>query len=206
LNSNEGALNLTLDSVFENPDLSTGWGLCNDEKPDDIPGKDNGALGHTKGVLVFYTETKTGYWLLHSWPKSAEPGAKADPTPIYGQSYLCLSLDLDTLEQIAGQLIDHQEPQTYLCRTDSLDRKSLFYKLSQGVNASVLHATHYDANDQHGSSPPPKIHALKTVPPRAGAPYRGRIMKRLSVPRKHIRLSIPPKTVGVRSRTPAKAK
>jgi deoxyribonuclease II len=49
-NSDQGALNKTLDSVFNNPDSTTGWILYNDEKPGDVPGKDNGALGHTKGV------------------------------------------------------------------------------------------------------------------------------------------------------------
>ena len=101
-----GALNLTLQSVFNKPAATTGWILYNDEKPVDVPGNDNGELGHTKGVLAFDTRTKSGYWLLHSWPKYAEPKAKADPTPMYGQTYLCLSLDLATLEQIAAQMID----------------------------------------------------------------------------------------------------
>src|SRR5579862_6537556 len=107
LNSDEGALNHTLDSVFNNPDSTTGWILYNDEKPGDIPGKDDGALGHTKGVLAFDAATKTGYWLLHSWPKYTEPNPKEDPTPKYGQTYLCLSLDLATLEKIASQMMDH---------------------------------------------------------------------------------------------------
>jgi hypothetical protein len=61
LNSDQGALNKTLDSVFNNPDSTTGWILYNDERPGDVPGTDNGALGHTKGVLAFDTATKTGY-------------------------------------------------------------------------------------------------------------------------------------------------
>ncbi len=137
LNSNQGALNLTLDSVFNNPDSTTGWILYNDEKPGDVPGKDNGALGHTKGVLAFDTKTKTGYWLLHSWPKFAEPKAKADPTPMYGQTYLCLSLDLATLEQIASQMINHQQPQTYLNRTDGLAKTSPLYRLAQTVDSNA---------------------------------------------------------------------
>jgi len=40
LNSDQGALNKTLDSVFNNPDSTTGWILYNDEKPGDVPGKD----------------------------------------------------------------------------------------------------------------------------------------------------------------------
>lgn len=144
LNSKKGALNLTLDSVFEKPDSTTGWIIYNDEKPGDIPEKDNGALGHTKGVLAFDTKTKTGYWLLHSWPKYTEPNPKADPTPKYGQTYLCLSLDLATIEKIAAQMIDHQQPQTYDCRTADLPDTSPICKLCAKVdpnaagNASVI--------------------------------------------------------------------
>jgi deoxyribonuclease-2 len=136
LNSDQGALNKTLDSVFNNLNATTGYILYNDERPGDIPGKDNGALGHTKGVLAFDTETNTGYWLLHSWPKFAEPKAKADPTPKYGQTYLCLSLTLDTLKQIAALMIDHQQPQTYLNRVDCLknDKTNPLYKLAQTIN------------------------------------------------------------------------
>jgi deoxyribonuclease II len=342
LNSTKGALNLTLDSVFNNPDATTGWILYNDERPGDIPGKDNGALGHTKGVLAFDTKTNTGYWLLHSWPKFAEPKAKADPTPLYGQTYLCLSLDLSTLEQVAAQMIDHQEPQTYLNRTNCLDKSSPLYRLAQTIDANatgnssvlrnlktaggmpfmviaknrawnqdfwnglvgptlgedmdvdtwirgqvapvsdtdgihktydikyinlgplgihmawpethdhakwgitthsswicvgdinrmitqrkrgggtiafqnqalwqglsktdlllappgltrdqartLIHATHYDPNDQHGSSPPSKIHTMAHLPRRKGASYRGKTMPAVKVPKNPIRPSKP---------------
>src|SRR6202050_4672661 len=139
VNSDQGALNKTLDSVFNNPNSSTGWILYNDEKPGDVPGKDDGALGHSKGVLAFDTAIKTGYWLLHSWPKFAEPQAKADPTPKYGQTYLCLSLTFDTLEQIAALMIDHQQPQTYLNRVDCLNNNntSPLCKLAQAANPNA---------------------------------------------------------------------
>jgi deoxyribonuclease-2 len=138
LNSDQGALNKTLDSVFVDPDLeTTGYILYNDEKPGDVPGRDNGLLGHTKGVLAFDTGTETGYWLLHSWPKFAEPNAKVDPTPKFGQTYLCLSLSLDTLQQIAALMIDHQQPQTYLNKVDCLEKDSALFNLAKGVNANA---------------------------------------------------------------------
>jgi deoxyribonuclease-2 len=108
-----GALNETLDSVFAKPTKTTGWILYNDELPPSVKGRDDGNLGHTKGVLAFDTKSKTGYWLLHSWPKFADPGSKKEPTPKYGQTYLCLSLGLDTLRKVAKQMAVHQEPQTY---------------------------------------------------------------------------------------------
>jgi hypothetical protein len=40
----------------------------------------------------------------------------------------------------------------------------------------LIHATHYDPHDQVGSSPAPKIHTMAHLPPRTGAPFRGRPM------------------------------
>jgi deoxyribonuclease II len=131
LNGGKGALNLTLNSVFKNPAATTGWVLYNDEMPASANGKDNGDLGHTKGVIAFDTASKTAIWLLHSWPKFADPGAKEDPTPKYGQTYLCLTLDMASASQIAAQMANHQEPQTYLCRTASLSKSDPLFILTQ---------------------------------------------------------------------------
>src|ERR1700744_3170145 len=66
INSHDGALNHTLDSVFanyDNPGPTTGWIIYNDEYPSSITDKhDDSSKGHTKGVLAFDTATKTGYW------------------------------------------------------------------------------------------------------------------------------------------------
>lgn len=135
LNGGKGALNLTLDSVFKNfkkPPPTVGWILYNDEMPGDVGLKDDGSRGHTKGVIAFDTASKTAYWLLHSWPKFADPGALKDPTPKYGQTYLCLSLTIDTAREIAGQMIIHQEPQVYIPHVDKLDKKDPLYLLAQG--------------------------------------------------------------------------
>src|SRR5476651_2153986 len=114
LNGGKGALNLTLYSVFSNPTPlppSTGYILYNDEMPESVGKTDDGNKGHTKGVIAFDTATNTGFWLLHSWPKFADPGAKGDPTPEYGQTYLCISLDVPTCNKIAAIMATHQEPQ-----------------------------------------------------------------------------------------------
>ncbi len=130
ISGGKGALNLTLDQVFNNfaaPDPTTGWVLYNDEMPADLDLKDDAHKGHTKGVLAFDTATDTAYWLLHSWPKFADPKAKADPTPKYGQTYLCISLDVATANSIAKQMAIHQEPQIYYSRTADLkDADDLF--------------------------------------------------------------------------------
>lgn len=112
-----GALDLTLDSIFKNPTESTGWILYNDEKPDAAKASpkesDDGTLGHTKGVLAFDTASGSALWLLHSWPKFAMPGSTAMPTPKYGQTFLCITLDIATAAAIAAVMIDHQEPQVF---------------------------------------------------------------------------------------------
>lgn len=131
LDSGKGALNQTVEAVFAHPDATTGWVIYNDEKPEAAGGADDGNLGHTKGVIAWDTASGTAYWLLHSWPKFAEPSPKAEPTPEYGQTYLCLTISIDTARQIAAQMLHHQEPQTYLCRTAGLPASDPLYQLSQ---------------------------------------------------------------------------
>jgi deoxyribonuclease-2 len=138
LTQGNGALDLTLKLVFDKPEATTGWILYNDEMPGDAKRTDDGSLGHTKGVLAFDTASQTAFWLLHSWPKYAAPTAKAMPTPIYGQTYFCISLDLATANQIAQQMVNHQEPQVFMPNVPaSLDRKSALYQLSQKLNPNA---------------------------------------------------------------------
>ena len=106
LDQGQGAIYETL-AQLSNADYI----LYNDERPDGKP--DNGELGHTKGVLAWDTASETGFWLLHSWPLFPVLGAVNAPTPDYGQTFLCLSLTLSSLQEIASQMIGHQEPQVY---------------------------------------------------------------------------------------------
>jgi deoxyribonuclease-2 len=137
IDKGEGALNLTLDSVFKQAkpaSKTTGWILYNDEMPASTKLKDNAHLGHTKGVIAFDTKTETAYWLLHSWPKFAEPNAEHDPTPKYGQTYMCISLDIDTARKIANQMVNHQEPQVYFPNTADLTKDDDLFKLTQPID------------------------------------------------------------------------
>jgi hypothetical protein len=63
LTVDKGALDVTLDSVFNDPAATTGFILYNDEMPDEVKSSkaqsDNGSLGHTKGALAFDPATKT---------------------------------------------------------------------------------------------------------------------------------------------------
>jgi deoxyribonuclease-2 len=147
LSMDKGALDVTLDSIFSSPSKTTGWILYNDERPDaakNPPSQaDDGSLGHTKGVLAFDTATKTALWLLHSWPKYAMPGEKTMPTPKYGQTYLCLSIDLDTANAIAKVMIDHQEPQVFASRLpDTLGASDPLRLLTKTINANAVGDSH----------------------------------------------------------------
>src|SRR3954464_12064474 len=138
IDRNEGALNHTLDSVFKKPAATTGWILYNDEMPLEADRRDDGNLGHSKGVIAFDTKSKTGFWLLHSWPKYADPGAKGMPVPTYGQTYLCISLDLETAASLAAQMVNHQEAQVYLPHLPAtLPKASDLYRLTQRIDPNT---------------------------------------------------------------------
>ena len=113
LDSDNGALFHTLDSVFGNPQANTGWILYNDEIPN---GATSLTLGHSKGVIGFDAASNTAFWLVHSWPKFPLPDDSAQPSPMYGQTYLCVALDLDQARQLATQMHHYQQPQVYQSR------------------------------------------------------------------------------------------
>ncbi len=133
-----GALDLTLKTVFSKPTSTTGWILYNDEMPADAKRTDSSKYGHTKGVIAFDIATKTAFWLLHSWPKFADPSASKMPTPEYGQTFLCISIDLETASKIATQMANHQIPQVYLPKMPTtLKTSDSLYKLTQTLDANT---------------------------------------------------------------------
>ncbi|MFT7034083.1 MAG: deoxyribonuclease-2 [Cyclobacteriaceae bacterium] len=132
LTDGKGALDLTLKSIFDKPTDNMGWILYNDEMPKDVDRSDSSNWGHTKGVLAFDTATKTALWLLHSWPKYVDPESSKMPTPAYGQTFMCISLDLETASKIAAQMINHQTPQVYSPRIPkNMDKSDPLYIISQ---------------------------------------------------------------------------
>src|SRR6266550_546595 len=138
IDQGKGALNLTLDSVFKHPSAAVGWVLYNDERPSGAgDARDNANLGHTKGVIAFDTSSGTAYWLLHSWPKFADPDASHEPTPEYGQTYFCVSLDIAAASKLAAQMIDHQEPQTYLNRPGKISNNDPLALLMGPIDAKA---------------------------------------------------------------------
>lgn len=115
-----GALYDTLHQIYPltgGADGAPGFILYNDERTD---GKsDNGELGHTKGVLAFDPATNSGFWLLHSTPRFPTLSGCDFPQDEkdYAQTFLCITLkDFATAQQIAGLMVDQQEPQVFASR------------------------------------------------------------------------------------------
>ncbi|XP_045209857.2 plancitoxin-1-like [Mercenaria mercenaria] len=78
--------------------------MYNDEGPEH---KSEGH-GHTKGVIAF--DSKNGFWLVHSTPKFPPSGSEGYSWPssadIYGQSFLCISMETEgNVNEIGHQLL-----------------------------------------------------------------------------------------------------
>ncbi len=137
-----GALDLTLAALFTRPAATTGWILYNDELPADAGIKNHGELGHSKGVIGFDTASKSAFWLLHSWPKYFDPKSKALPTPMYGQTFLCITMALATASKIAAQMVNHQQPQVYEPRLPkSLSPNDPLVLLTKPINPNATGAS-----------------------------------------------------------------
>ena len=95
-------------AVAETDKLSNGYIFYNDDQPDYITASDSSNMAHAKGVL-HWTPTG-GFWLIHSMPKFADgPGSNfayniPSSGSVYGQSYICLSVSVATIEKIAVQM------------------------------------------------------------------------------------------------------
>ncbi len=135
LDSDQGALHKTLDALFNSQSATTGWIIYNDETPTGFNIEDNGDLGHTKGLLAFDTAQQQGFWLLHSWPKYADPKAEQMPTPKYGQTFICLTLSLDSIRNIAKLMLTHQQPQVFAWKlADTMPQDDPLFQLTQPIN------------------------------------------------------------------------
>lgn len=97
--------------------------------------------GHTKGVVL--GNKTSGLWLVHSVPKfpNTQTGSYYYPHngQEYGQSFLCISFDLNNLNRIGNKIfqlsehIDRQVTQD-VTRTHTLTPKELIKKTSQKKN------------------------------------------------------------------------
>lgn len=103
LQTMNGPVGQTLQSVYQcqQGNSSCGYALYNDESPDN---KEHDGNAHMKGVVAF--DGSQAVWLLHSVPRFPEIISSGYSYPEeetkYGQSFLCMTLDLATLDTIAG--------------------------------------------------------------------------------------------------------
>jgi deoxyribonuclease-2 len=118
LDDDGNALAKTLQQIYLRPDIAHrhkfGFGMYNDETP---ASKTSSTFGHTKGVFAF--NEKTAFWLVHSvprFPQKASYDRKRYDFPLdettYGQSFLCISMPPQELENLAPNL-QLNRPQLY---------------------------------------------------------------------------------------------
>ncbi|GAB6025680.1 deoxyribonuclease II [Chamberlinius hualienensis] len=93
----------TLAPVYAQPrDPNLMYILYNDENPD---GNTTFDLGHTKGDLL--ADQDSGFWLIHSVPKYPSwddlPYGYPSSGHMYGQNFLCISIDLSQVDKIGMQ-------------------------------------------------------------------------------------------------------
>ncbi|ALC46501.1 DNaseII [Drosophila busckii] len=101
----------------------------NDEFPN---GTVSSTGGHAKGVVA--TDGVTGVWLVHSVPKFPTVPQYSYPTSgeQYGQSLLCMTLDVAGVEKV-GELLVYNEPHFYYERNPLLKASELFPSLQRAL-------------------------------------------------------------------------
>nr|XP_022912812.1 plancitoxin-1 [Onthophagus taurus] len=100
----------TLQPLYDGNITNTLYILYNDQPPGTNP---NSNRGHTKGVVLGNKEG--GLWLIHSVPRFPPPNpiySYPQTGTIYGQSFLCISLNSKGLNEIGTQLL-YNEPHIY---------------------------------------------------------------------------------------------
>lgn len=101
----------TISQLFGKNDVASI--MYNDQPP---PGRDSkNSFGHSKGVIA--ADSKNGFWMIHSVP--GYPLALSDkkyeyPTSgqVYGQSFLCITMNEDNVNKAAEQLL-YNKPYIY---------------------------------------------------------------------------------------------
>ncbi|XP_026482436.1 LOW QUALITY PROTEIN: deoxyribonuclease-2-alpha [Ctenocephalides felis] len=102
INSSQSMLGYTLKPLYEN-DINLEF-IYNDQPPSGTAGDE---YGHSKGILL--ADRNTGIWLIHSVPHFPQVQDSLYSYPKtathFGQSVLCVTLNLNTFETVANQLL-----------------------------------------------------------------------------------------------------
>jgi deoxyribonuclease-2 len=107
-----GLISLTMEQSYDTAYTSLYW---NDESPD---GSSHSTFGHTKGVITY--DTNGGYWLIDSIPKYPDTSTGQyigipSSGVTYGQSFMCLNLDVATIDQVA-EMLQYYRPHVFSSR------------------------------------------------------------------------------------------
>lgn len=108
VNSTDSIPGLTLKPLYTKSNAS--YILYNDQPPN---GQESGR-GHTKGLLV--SNDTHGFWLIHStphFPDTFKEYSYPFSGTVYGQSFLCISFNIDGINLVSQQLV-YNEPHIYL--------------------------------------------------------------------------------------------
>jgi len=118
--------------------------IYNDQPQGDKSSTSSGPNGgHVKGVLA--ADSDGGFWLVHSVPKFPDLGPPQftwTASTIYGQSFLCVSLNSAGVEQAASEL-QYQDPNIYTSAmpddlTDTYPQMTALYGGTRQKGSSVL--------------------------------------------------------------------
>jgi len=102
LDDPNASLTKTLGQVYNAGQANLAWIMYNDQPPN---GTATDTYGHTKG-LTAYT-SNNGFWIAHSTPQYPPPQADQYSFPLkeYGQSFICLTLGLDALNDVGNAFL-----------------------------------------------------------------------------------------------------
>jgi deoxyribonuclease-2 len=111
----DSAAGRTLQQIYDNASKTStnGYVMYNDETPS---GTTSETYGHSKGMLAW--SASSAFWLIHSVPKYADSPDNVSEYVYpstgeeYGQTMLCLSLDIANIDQAFLQL-QYTNPQVY---------------------------------------------------------------------------------------------
>ncbi|XP_064616038.1 plancitoxin-1-like isoform X3 [Liolophura sinensis] len=142
VNSSGHAVYNTLKQIYGSSGGDVAYVMYNDEKP---TGQKTESYGHTKGVVGF--DRSVGFWLVHSTPKF--PPAKTEgynwpETALhYGQSFLCVTYNYNSLD-IIGTQFHYNYPWVY------------DFSMPDGFKQDNINLTKYleSTSKPHPKSPP----------------------------------------------------
>ena len=99
--ADNGAISRTIQQTFHDEFTSIYW---DDQDPD---GNSHNTFGHDKGIISF--DKDSGFWLIHSTPRFPDTSSSTykgypDYAKTYAQSFMCISLDTSTINDVAHML------------------------------------------------------------------------------------------------------